>query len=62
VQYLYFEEIDEGVAAVMEVHIGTSSGVDAASVYIKVQCPGKYDEYQFLFNSPPVIGKVRGRG
>ena len=62
VQRLYFEEIDEGVQAVMEVHIDTSDGATAAAGgYIKVQCPGLKNEYQFIFNNgPAAAGKVRG--
>jgi hypothetical protein len=51
-QVLFFEEIDEGVTAQVEVHITTGDRVlVAASRFIKVACPSSNKYYDFLFNT-----------
>lgn len=51
-QVLFFEEIDEGVTAQVEVHIATGDrALVAASSFIKVACPGNDKYYDFLFNT-----------
>ena len=51
-QVLFFEEIDEGVTAQVEVHITTGDrALVAASSFIKVACPSSNKYYDFLFNT-----------